>query len=126
MGHSNGCHVLKVAADLGAPFRTLILLNPALDRGTIFAPPIENIFVFHSPSEIPTLIARFLPWHPWGDMGRGGYRGDDPRVVNINVESPYEHAVKGHTGVSTDKEFWGPQIAACAHRSSKNPADPHI
>lgn len=114
VGHSSGCLILKLAADMGAPFRVLIFLNPALDRGAAFAPQIENVFVLHAPHEWPTWFARFLPWHPWGDMGRVGYKGDDPRVLNVNVESTYTHAVEGHTGVSTDKQWWGPRIAACA------------
>ena len=116
VGHSNGALVLKEAADLGAPFDTLILLNPALDRGTRFAAHIKTIYVFHAPSEWPTRIARFLPLHPWGDMGRVGYKGPDPRVLNINSESPYNLAfrVTGHTGYERHKEFWGPEFAACA------------
>jgi len=116
VGHSNGALILKEAADLGALFDTLILLNPSLDRGTTFAPHIRNIYVFHAPSEWPTRIARYLPFHPWGDMGRVGYRGRDPRVININAESPLNPSfrVTGHTGYEKHPEFWGPEIAACA------------
>lgn len=113
VGHSNGCAVLARAAALGAPFREFVFLNPALDRGASIAPSVERIHVFHAPHELPTLLARFIPFHPWGDMGRVGYRGKDPRFVNVNVESASEFETRGHTGISEHKEFWGPFIAAC-------------
>lgn len=114
VGHSNGCAILARATDLGAPFRELLFLHPALDRGARIDPHVERITVFHAPSEIPTLLARFIPMHPWGDMGRVGYRGSDPRFVSINTETANEHPVFGHTGEGRNPEFWGPLIAACA------------
>lgn len=114
VGHSNGCAVLARAAEMGAPFDELIFLHPALDRRADIAPHVRRITVLHAPHEIPTLLARFIPFHPWGDMGRVGYRGKDPRFVNINTETANEHPVFGHTGEGRNPKFWGPLIAACA------------
>ena len=117
VGHSNGCAILKDAADMGAPFHELILLNPALDNSVTFAPQLKRIHVFYSPSEIPTEIARYLPLHPWGNMGRVGYRGNDPRVINVDLESAYQFPAHGHiyfSGHPEAREWWGPQIAAVA------------
>jgi hypothetical protein len=115
VGHSNGCHILKLAVELGAPFKELVFLNPALDRDAYIAPSVKRITVFHSPSELPTAIARYIPFHPWGDMGRVGYTGKDARFVNVNLESSKEYPAKGHTYFAHHRaaqELWGPVIAS--------------
>lgn len=117
VGHSNGCAIATQAADLGAPFRILILLNPALDRDHQFARQLEEIHVWHSPSDSPVALARFLPWHSWGDMGAVGYRGKfDPRVHSYNKENTYPVSSKAHSDVfePAKLEFFGPHIVACA------------
>lgn len=97
IGHSNGCAILHRAAAAGAPFRHLILINPALDNDAEFAPGIERIDVLYNPTDPWVAAARWLPHHPWGDMGRHGYSGHDPRVRNFDTQALLGAA--GHSGV---------------------------
>lgn len=83
IGHSNGCRVLQLACQMGAPFSRLALIHPALDRRAEFrGPKLRRVDVWHSSADWVVKLARFLPFHPWGDMGAVGYQGDDPKVRN--------------------------------------------
>lgn len=105
IGHSNGCTILVEACKRGAMIDNLILINPALDRDTIFPDNIKNIIVYHNIFDSAVRISRWLPWHPWGDMGRVGYRGNDKRVVNVETSEIYE--IRGHSTIFLKpKELW--------------------
>lgn len=88
IGYSNGAACLALAADLGAPFDRLILLHPALRRAWRFAPQLRRVDVVATPDDLALLAGRCwrfvtlggLRDHPWGTLGRDGYRGDDARV----------------------------------------------
>lgn len=96
IGHSNGCAILARACDLGAPIKKLILINPALDRDWKFCDSLEEIIVLHNIHDHVVTKSKWLFNHPWGELGRTGYEGDDPRV--INVETYAEYGVEGHSG----------------------------
>ena len=83
IGHSNGCAILRRAADMGAPFRQLVWINPALNRDTELSKQIKLCTVLHTPHDNVVRWAARLPRHEWGDMGYAGYTGDDPRYFNI-------------------------------------------
>lgn len=100
IGHSNGCDILRRAAALGAPFKHLILINPALDSDISFSDQIEHIDVLHNPTDNVVTAAKFIPWSAWGDMGRAGYTGIDPRVVNHDTHAQF--GATGHSGVFED------------------------
>lgn len=114
IGHSNGCCLLHLAAQKRARFKKAVYINPALDRNTFLSPQVRALHVWHSPSDKPVAWARFLPDHPWGDMGAWGYQGrPDPRITNFNKEHDYaEASSKAHSDVFTGKrlEFFGPLI----------------
>jgi len=106
VGHSDGCNIINLASwhlsgsSLKKPV-AVIYLNPALDRDTQLAPQIVGALVFATRSDRIVQIASWLRWHPWGDMGRVGYRDapvyQDPRYRNTF----YEHlGIKkaGHSG----------------------------
>lgn len=80
--HSNGCTVGLMAAAFGAPFRNMVFLNPALDTDAIRPIHVGRIDVFHNGDDVATLISSLLLFHPWGSMGRRGYRGKDPGWIN--------------------------------------------
>lgn len=94
VGHSNGCAILLRAAQLGMEFKTLLLINPALNVDTVFPPNIRQVIVVHTEDDVPTRVARWFDRIPfigliipnaWGAMGAYGYEGPDPRVMNIDL-----------------------------------------
>lgn len=101
VGHSNGCTILAMAADAGAPFDGLILINPALPNDRVFAPRLKWVDVYYSTGDLAVAAAmalRLLPWnwggHQWGDMGRVGYRGSDPRVRAFEMDGRHSDIFK--------------------------------
>jgi hypothetical protein len=111
--HSNGAAIAAEAADLGAPFSQLVLINPALDHDRRFPRQLDAIHVWHSPSDGPLKFARLLPWHSWGNMGAVGYRGPaDARVTNYNKQSDFRVSSSAHSDIFEDEKlfFFGPLI----------------
>lgn len=110
VGHSNGCDIARRISNAGKGCG-LVLFNPALDRDTKFAPHLDWIDVYHDQEDDAVLLAWLLPWHPWGMMGRTGYRGDDPRVTNIDM-TPRNQG--DHSGPINNVDYWGPRAASRA------------
>lgn len=113
IGHSNGCRIAHLAAQLGAPITAMAYINPALDRDAKLAKQVGHLDVWHSPSEVPTKLARWLPNNSWGDMGAHGYRGKyDQRIRNFDKQHSYPVSSYKHSDVfEADKiKFFGPKI----------------
>lgn len=86
IGHSNGCNVIsrasEIAVEMGYPFpEHAIYISPALDRNTD-SHALERIDVLHTKKDQAVRWARWVPFSRWGDMGRVGYKGDDPAYTN--------------------------------------------
>ena len=104
VGYSNGAWAAVQAAETGAPVDHLVLVSPALHKGHEFPGHIRRIDVFYSGGDFPTRAAKWwrwvvnwLPWrwdapHDWGEMGRTGYTGADPRVRNHPLPSSVGHS----------------------------------
>lgn len=110
IGHSNGCAILVKSAIQGACFKTLILINPALDKKFEFPPNIEKIHVIHNSYDKPVVAAKWLRrlvfWRNsflWGEMGNTGYKGNDPRVNNIKLFQKHSGAFKKMNQVELNK-----------------------
>lgn len=103
-GHSNAGDILRQAAWLGAPFKGIVLIHPALDRDTRLAPQVEWVQVYHSSKDEVVVASKFL-WfnHPWGDMGNVGYKGQDARWTNF--EERFEHSE-----MFQHMAEWGPRL----------------
>lgn len=97
VAHSNGCDLVYRAAQHGAIFHRAILLNPALDKKKTIK-NAKSVHVWHSPSDMWTLAARFRPASTWGSQGRDGYVGNDPRYTNFNEDEIFGSRV-GHSGI---------------------------
>ena len=107
IGHSYGCNLINQALHALAivhPSRVkCVYFNPALDKDTALANSVARCVVFHTPSDRVVWLSQFLHCHPWGAMGRTGYRAadeswHDPRYTNISYESlGFENL--GHSGV---------------------------
>lgn len=115
IGHSNGCCVGHIAAQLGAKFAAMCYVNPALDRDAPLAKQVPHLDVWHSPSDVPVRIARFIPGSRWGDMGAVGYRGVfDRRIRNFNKQYDFPVSSSGHSDVFSARtlEYFGPKIVS--------------
>lgn len=97
VAHSNGANVINRAAELGASFNRVWLINPALDDD-IALPRTHKVHVFHAPSDPWTRLARFIPFSDWGRQGQIGYTGDSPRYTNTNLDALTGREVK-HSGI---------------------------
>jgi hypothetical protein len=90
LAHSNGADVTRIMLrDYGIKPAGIILLQPALDVDTEFAKGNYWIKVFYNEDDKAVLAARWMLWfdHPYGAMGRYGYKGDDLRVTSYNTRS---------------------------------------
>ena len=122
-GHSNGCLILALAADLGAPFAGLVFINPALEPAREIAPQVKWAHVYHNRGDAPVEAAQlldFLPWnwgrrHPWGEMGNVGYTGADARVRNFDC-GRQQPPLSGHSAMFAPANLatWGRRVASLA------------
>lgn len=107
VGHSNGCAILAEAADRGAPFAGLVFINPALDEDRVISKHVPWVHVYYNEGDRAVWAAQVLQFsHPWGAMGRVGFKGDDARYLNIDCHPD----VQGHSDIFTKLEKWGPAI----------------
>ncbi len=87
ISHSNGANYAYKALKLfdHRPQRFIeIRLSPALNRGTDAAKSVDKCFVYHTRTDMAVRLSSYLPWHPWGRQGAFGYKGDDPRMQNLD------------------------------------------
>ncbi len=120
LGHSNGNAIWMRALLEGAPARGLVILNGALEPDIEFPPQLELVHVYYNPkdeavplTEVP--IMRRVFFDPlWGEMGRVGYTGNDPRAnVNSNCEAgDGRPCLEGHGAIidPSNYETWGVEI----------------
>lgn len=102
IGFSNGCPVIDLALDMGAPLKRIMWINPALEPDVVIAPWVTRLDVFYAPDDGVVgwgdlwrryNPARLVGWSsPWGVMGRTGYQGDFARAHNWNLGNV------GHSG----------------------------
>jgi hypothetical protein len=112
-GHSNGCTVLHRAAHLGAPFRGLIYINPALRQDAAPSSQVKWVDVYFNDGDHAVKLAAILrllaPWAPlgdplWGDMGA---RGSAPSTASETYapQGAISHAIHWFN-LSTSKQPW--------------------
>ena len=118
VGHSNGCAIAHLAAsEFGAPIDKAVYINPALEKDMPLPESVRALDVWHSPSDAPVKISKWLlpaRMRPWGEMGATGYQGvEDCRIVNYNKETDYPVRSDEHSDVFDLSElpFFGPLIA---------------
>lgn len=84
IGHSNGCNIIHQATLKKASFHRVLFISPALGNSMELGPEVSQCTILHTRRDWVVQLAKFLPFHPWGNMGRVGYRGTDPRHKNID------------------------------------------
>lgn len=97
IGHSNGCALLAYAAEMGAPFSTVILINPALDSDYAFPAQVKNVLVIYNEKDFWIRLAKLLLLHKWGAQGRKGFTGIDARYTQYSSYKLW--GVEGHSEV---------------------------
>jgi len=97
ISHSNAGDITRIMLDMGILPSGIVLLQPALDTDTVFAEGEYWINIFYNEHDKATLFARMFLWfnHPYGAMGRYGYKGNDLRIKNYNTLAMF--GVGGHS-----------------------------
>jgi len=125
VGHSNGGTLCWMIQEL-VPVFGLILIHPALDEDKRF-PRARWVDVYHGEKDHVVELSEALGFfdlisHPYGRLGRIGYRGPDRHVVSIDDEKLTIDLVKtdqalppvtGHSEMFRPGhiEHWGPFYA---------------
>ena len=98
VSHSNGANYRAQAMELAHkmdPEKSWIVfdISAALDNDHDYPPYCTHVFVYATPHDKAVRAARWFRFnHPWGDMGRVGYKGSRDDVVTwLNPESD-EHS----------------------------------
>ena len=121
IAHSNGCDITRIMLDQGIMPEGIILLQPALDVDTVFAEGKYWINVFHNEEDKAVLMAKWFLWfhHPYGAMGRYGYKGNDQRVVNYDTLALY--SVGGHSDLYVRSPGLRHRVVTSIDESRANP-----
>lgn len=85
VGYSNGAAIAYMISEKKR-IKGVILINPALNPD--LSPRAEFVHVYYNAGDWVAGLAGWLPFHLWGSMGRDGYKGDNPCVVNIDEGNP--------------------------------------
>lgn len=95
--HSNGAAITYLACkNNGLKPNGVININPALDRWKT-SPTARWVLTIHSDQDRWVDLAQWLPFHPWGDQGKVGYKGDAQNTVSLNAsEQSGAMAYGGH------------------------------
>lgn len=100
IAHSNGGALAYLACEFGAPFKNVILVNPALDSDKAIAKQVENVQVWYSPNDKWTKLAKYVPFSPWGSQGHTGYTGPlDSRYEQFNEDLLLGRSKDEHSGI---------------------------
>ena len=112
VGHSNGCTLIDMLTEMGAPISGAVLINPALDADKALASQVRWVHVYFNGGDSVVWWSKLLIAHPWGKQGKIGYTGEDSRYSNFD-SSKEEPPVWGHSDIFKPKKIsvWGPRIA---------------
>lgn len=114
VGHSNGaCLIWMMTKDYGCKFTGVVLINPALDEDKGFSKESVSHFVhvYYNGGDKAVSWAELFFGHPWGQMGKIGYTGNDDRVRNYDCAHPdHGQPAWGHSDIFKKLDYWGPFI----------------
>lgn len=118
VGHSNGCALGYEVMKAAAPLAGAVFINAALERDIIIPAQIKWLDVLSNEGDtvVEAAVAAeklgLVDAH-YGDMGRFGYRGTDPRAANIYCSTTAGlPQVFGHSDLFTEANLaaWAPAI----------------
>ena len=100
IAHSNGGTLAYLACKMGAPFKNVVLVNPALDSNKAIASQVEKVQVWYSPHDKWTGLSKYIPNSIWGAQGRTGYTGsEDNRYFQFNEDEHIGRFDDEHSGI---------------------------
>ena len=100
VAHSNGGALAYLACEMGAPFKNVVLVNPALDSNKALASQVKKVQVWYSPHDKWTGLSKFIPNSIWGAQGRTGYTGpEDDRYTQFNEDKLIGRFEDEHSGI---------------------------
>lgn len=121
VGHSNGCTLAwMITTGYEGMFATvpsrsckgLVLVNAALDNDIDFH-NVDWVHCYYNDGDEAVDLSNIFYKHPWGSLGRYGYKGKDTFVSNIDcADEPMLPTVDGHSALFYPPciEAWGPYI----------------
>ncbi len=114
VGHSNGCCLAWMAANLGAQIGGAVFLNPALDSEAVMPAHVPWVNLYPNRQDSVVTWARLFRAHPWGSQGRDGLTVEDPRYLTRFTDE-ITHAlgmpITGHSAIINEGlPSWGPVI----------------
>ena len=84
--HSAGGLMAKRLMDSGQEFGTIFLFGSAMDRDTEFdSSKYDKIYNIYCRKDKALLLGAWMLLHPFGGMGRAGYKGKSPNVINVEA-----------------------------------------
>jgi pimeloyl-ACP methyl ester carboxylesterase len=120
IGHSNGCAVAFDLLNQGVQVKGAVFVNAALEQGIRRPPKCPWIHVYFNPGDEITEAAKLgaelgLVDPVWGEMGHGGYLGDDPQIFSTDCSSQRDMPrVWGHSDFFSPRNLpdWGAFLVA--------------
>lgn len=104
LAHSNGATITHIAGNkFGAKIDRVVYINPALDNWVSFPESFASYDVWHNPHDRVVSLARFIPFHLWGDMGRWGSTRYDKRGRNWNMINYIMGRINPHSRSFSDE-----------------------
>lgn len=91
--HSNGANYSMQAAYMISSPIIMLHMSPALNTKVNIPACVTHMEVLHTRNDKAVKAAKWLIFHPWGNMGSAGYKGQDTRGRNHE----YTHMVKDHS-----------------------------
>lgn len=86
VAHSFGCLCSIYAMEMGAKFDQVFFFGAAVeDNVNLPTYGFNKLFNIHSNADLALKAGKLLPGHKFGGLGLEGYKGSDPRVVNVPV-----------------------------------------
>lgn len=100
LGHSNGGTIAYLITQK-LQVDGVVLINAALESDIL--PNAKFIHIYYNSGDNVVWLSKFVPFHPWGDIGKTGYTGPhDKRVLNVDQSNPPKEwlpKLKGHSDI---------------------------
>ena len=102
VGHSFGCYLIAAMMNhTDKNFESVTFFDGALNNNWLFplGRRFDRLVNVHNHYDFALLLAMMQPFHPWGGIGRTGYKGFDNRVTNLEMN--FWHGRHRHNPFST-------------------------
>lgn len=131
VGHSNGCYIAWSLIEEGVKCKSVVCIQPALRRDTVWGDGVENILCLYNDKDWAVRAGQWwryltylnpLSWkdpHEWGAAGYFSFTTPDERLTQWKTNDPtWKVPASGHSGIFSPKPFgfWGNEIANQVHR----------